>query len=308
MLLDIVPNHMAASPENDWWRDCAEWGAEAAHARHFDIDWRRRLTLPVLGAPLDEVIAAGDLKVAEDEDGRGLTLRYWETAYPLTPPSYRLLAEVDAAFAPLAYPAEEARPAAAAAFHDRMRETLARHDVAEALDRVSANPVFLGRVHDAQRYELTDWREARQSLSYRRFFEVTGLVGTRVEDPAVFDDVHRLTLELVRDGVVDGLRVDHVDGLSDPADYLRRLRGAVGPDTWIVVEKIIEGDERLPDWPVEGTTGYEFIAAMSDLLLSRPGTAELEAAYADLAAAPPPAQRRDSAKRHIVAHNFEGEL
>ena len=164
------------------------------------------------------------------------------------------------------------------------------------------------RLHGAQRYELTDWREARRSLSYRRFFEVTGLVGTRVEDARVFDDVHRLTLELVRDGHVDALRVDHVDGLSDPAAYLERLREAAGPDTWLVVEKIVEGDERLRDWPIEGTTGYEFIASMSDLLLSRPGAAELEAAYADLATAPPAAQRRDAAKRQIVAHNFEGEL
>ena len=308
LLLDIVPNHMAASPENAWWRDCTEWGAEAVHARHFDIDWRRRLTLPFLGAPVDEVIANGELEVTADAQGRGLNFRYWETEYPLTPPSYRLLAEADAAFAPLVYAAEEARPDAPEAFHARMREALAGDDYSEALSRVSSDHTLLRRLHGAQRYELTEWREARRNLSYRRFFEVTGLVGTRVEDARVFDDVHRLTLELVREGLVDGLRVDHVDGLSDPAGYLAQLREAIGPDRWLVVEKILEGDEQLPDWPVEGTTGYEFIASMSDLLLSRPGTAELEAAYAELASAPPAAQRRDAAKRQIVAHNFEGEL
>ena len=308
LMLDIVPNHMAASIENNWWRDCAEWGAEAAHARHFDIDWRRRLTLPILGAPVEDVISAGELAVAADAAGRGLTLRYWETAYPLTPPSYRLLAEADAAFAPLTYAADEARPDAAEAFHARMQETLAREDLGDALERVSKNAALISRLHGVQRYELTDWREARRNLSYRRFFEVTGLVGTRVEDARVFDDVHRLTLELVREGHVDALRVDHVDGLSDPFAYLQRLREAAGSETWLVVEKIIEGDERLREWPVEGTTGYEFIASMSDLLLSRPGVADLEAAYADLASAPPAAQRRDAAKRQIVVHNFEGEL
>ena len=308
LMLDIVPNHMAASPENHWWRDCAEWGAEAVHARHFDIDWRRRLTLPILGAPVEDVIAGGELVVSADEAGRGLSLRYWETAYPLTPSSYRLLAEADAAFAPLAYAADDARPDASDAFHARMREALSRDDLGDALDRVSKNAALISRLHGAQRYELTDWREARRSLSYRRFFEVAGLVGTRVEDPRVFDDVHRLTLELVRDGHVDALRVDHVDGLSDPAGYLKRLREVAGPDIWLVVEKIIEGDEKLRAWPVEGTTGYEFIAGMSDLLLARPGVAELEAAYAELASAPPAAQRRDAAKRQIVVHNFEGEL
>jgi (1->4)-alpha-D-glucan 1-alpha-D-glucosylmutase len=308
LLLDIVPNHMAASPENAWWRDCIEWGPAARQSGHFDIDWSRRLTLPVLGAPADEVIAAGEITVGTDPERRGLALLYWENAFPLTPPSYRLLAEAGAPLRSLTDAAEAARPEEAEAFHARMQEELAGGRYDTALRHISNDRALIARLHEAQPYVLTDWREARTNLSYRRFFEVTGLVGTRVEDQAVFDDVHRLTLDLVRGGQVDGLRVDHVDGLSDPAAYLGRLREAVGPDVWLVVEKIVEGDETLPDWPVEGTTGYEFIAAMSDLLLSRPGAAELEAAYAETSTAPPAAQRRDSAKRQIVVHNFEGEL
>jgi (1->4)-alpha-D-glucan 1-alpha-D-glucosylmutase len=308
LLLDIVPNHMAASPENAWWRDCIEWGPAARHSAHFDIDWSRRLTLPVLGAAVDEVIAAGELSVGVDPEGRGLALTYWDNAFPLTPPSYRLLAEAGAPLRSLTDAAEVAQPEEADAFHARMHGELAGGRYDTALRHISNDRALIARLHDAQPYALTDWREARTNLSYRRFFEVTGLVGTRVEDEAVFDDVHRLTLDLVRSGQVDGLRVDHVDGLSDPAAYLARLREAVGPDVWLVVEKIVEGDETLPDWPVEGTTGYEFIAAMSDLLLSRPGAAELEAAYAELSTAPPAAQRRDAAKRQIVVHNFEGEL
>ena len=204
LMLDIVPNHMAASPDNPWWRECAEWGAEAPHARHFDIDWRRRLTLPVLNAPVEEAIASGDLVVAVDAERRGLTFRHGETAYPLAPSSYRLLIDSDAAFAQLASIASDARPDMADAFHTQMREALGHLDLTRVLARVSTDAALVARLHDVQVYELMEWREARRTLSYRRFFEIAGLVGTRVEDPAVFDDVHRLTLDLVRGGHVDG--------------------------------------------------------------------------------------------------------
>src|SRR5690606_17930172 len=141
---------------------------------------------------------------------------------------------------------------------------------------------FIDRLHRRQPWELVFWKEARRNLSYRRFFEVTGLVGVRVEDPAVFDDVHRLTLELVHAGHVQGLRIDHVDGLADPGAYLRRLRAEVGPDVLLLVEKILGADERLPpDWPVEGTTGYEFIDALADVLPEAGGADFLSRVYED---------------------------
>lgn len=316
VLLDIVPNHMAASPENGWWRDAAEWGATARHARHFDVDWRRQLTLPVLGDDFDAVVAAGEIAVAFDPQGRGLVLAYHDHAYPLTPPSYALLAgaaPADHGLSDLAAIAARARPGEAEAFHDEMRAL--RRDPARAgaldaaLAAASRDAGLIGRLHAAQHWQFTNWRSARHTLSYRRFFEVTGLVGTRVEDPLVFDDAHRLTLDLLREGLVDGLRVDHVDGLTDPGGYLAQLRAAAGPEAWIVVEKILEGSEHLPPaWPVEGTTGYEFIAAMSDLLLPTAGAMALERAYAGVAETPPIAQRRHVAKQRIVTHNFEGEL
>lgn len=316
IMLDIVPNHMAASPENHWWRDVAEWGAQARHARHFDIDWSRRLTLPVLGEDFDDVLAAGEIAVSADAQGRGIVLAYHDHAYPLTPPSYALLAGADPAnhlLSELAATAARASPAHALAFHHEMRTLLARPDAAAALGddlaRASQDHALVARLHAAQPWQFTNWRQGRHDLSYRRFFEVTGLVGTRVEDAAVFEDVHRLTLDLLHDGLIDGLRVDHVDGLTDPHAYLTRLRAAAGQDTWVVVEKILDADEDLPaDWPVEGTTGYEFIASMSDLLLPASGAAALERAYASVAETPPIAQRRHVAKQRIVTHNFEGEL
>ncbi|MET8277776.1 malto-oligosyltrehalose synthase [Micromonospora sp. NPDC005174] len=121
-------------------------------------------------------------------------------------------------------------------------------------------------VHDRQHYELVSWRRGDAELTYRRFFAIAGLAGLRVEDPAVFAAVHELILRWAADGEVDGIRVDHPDGLRDPAGYLARLRAAA-PDAWLVVEKILEYGEELPDWPVDGTTGYDALAAVNGLFV-----------------------------------------
>ena len=307
LMIDIVPNHMAADPANPWWRDVCEWGQASRFARHFDIDWREPLTLPVLGQPFEEALDQGEIAVRADAKGRGLTLAYFEAAYPLAPRSYGLLADaLGGDLTDLADIADQADPAQADAFHAAMHDALGEMDAKTAL--AGADAALIARLHEAQPYRLTHWVEARRHLSYRRFFEVTGLVGVRVEDERVFEDVHRLILELVRSGVVDGLRVDHVDGLSDPAGYLRRLREAA-PEAWIVVEKITEGHERLPrDWPVEGTTGYEFIAAMDDLLVPPEGLSVLEDFYDGLSSDPGIAEQRDAIKRRTVTRAFEGEL
>ncbi|MEU5906932.1 malto-oligosyltrehalose synthase [Micromonospora sp. NPDC047467] len=121
-------------------------------------------------------------------------------------------------------------------------------------------------VHDRQHYELVSWRRGDAELTYRRFFAVSGLAGLRVEDPAVFAATHELILRWAAAGEVDGIRVDHPDGLRDPAGYLTRLREAA-PDAWLVVEKILEYGEELPDWPVDGTTGYDALAAVNGLFV-----------------------------------------
>ncbi|MFG2042053.1 malto-oligosyltrehalose synthase [Dactylosporangium sp. NPDC048998] len=123
------------------------------------------------------------------------------------------------------------------------------------------------QVHGRQHYRLVHWREGNERLNYRRFFAVTELAGVRVEDPAVFAATHAEILRWVREGLVDGIRVDHPDGLRDPGGYLARLRAAA-PDTWLVVEKILERGEPLPpQWPVDGTTGYDALAEVCGLFI-----------------------------------------
>lgn len=168
----------------------------------------------------------------------------------------------------------------------------------------------IAEIHEAQSWRLMSWREAPKQLSWRRFFEITGLVGVRVEDEAVFADTHRLILELVHAGVVDGLRIDHVDGLADPLAYLQRLHAATGPDCYITVEKILAKGEQLPpEWPVSGTTGYEFIASLAEVLVDDNNLSRLETIHAETLGAPVDTHEElRKAKGLMTDRNFEGEF
>lgn len=163
--------------------------------------------------------------------------------------------------------------AAQLAYHDLRLPLAAGTDVTAPVEEVLA----------AQHYRLYEWRHGETILNWRRFFAVNELAGVRVEDPAVFDKVHATVLDWIENGVVQGLRVDHIDGLADPAAYLRTLRWRLGPGRWLVVEKILESDESLPaDWPVQGTTGYEVNALLQAWQTHEPGYQRLRRAFAGL--------------------------
>lgn len=271
LILDIVPNHMSTSLENAWWRDVIEHGEKSRFARHFDIDWSRRLTLPFLGDDVEVALEKGELSVQRDPHTGKPALAYFDNYYPLTPDSW-----------------------------------VGREDDVLRL----RDPAELAQLHDQQPFRLTSWRDAPRDLSWRRFFEITGLVGVRVEDEAVFDDSHALILALVRSGAVDGLRIDHVDGLADPRGYLQRLRQQAGTDCYITVEKILGKGEHLPtDWPISGTTGYEFIASLSEVLVDDERIDALRQAYDEVMGQPVDMRAELRAARLLmVERNFEGEF
>ncbi len=160
-----------------------------------------------------------------------------------------------------------------------------------------------------QHYQLSDWRLAATELNWRRFFDVTSLIGIRVEDADVFDATHRLLLSLVADGLIDGLRVDHPDGLADPRGYLARLASQTG-NAWVVTEKILTGDEELPpDWRCAGTTGYDALGAVTGLFVDSAGAEPLTSTYARFTGG----QRRfapvaETAKREAATRTFAAEL
>lgn len=228
LVLDIVPNHMAAVPRHNraLWETLRE-GPGSPYARWFDIDWAAgggKVLLPVLAGRF------GDERERFRVDGE--VLRYGEQEFPL-------------------------------------RAGTAGLDLTELLD--------------AQHYRLGWWRLARTELNYRRFFTISDLIGLRVEDPEVFAATHGKILELVRDGVVDGLRIDHPDGLADPGSYLERLGEATG-GRWTVVEKILTGAEPLPaGWAVAGTTGYDALHRIDGLFTDPMGAAELLGRYREYA-------------------------
>jgi (1->4)-alpha-D-glucan 1-alpha-D-glucosylmutase len=264
IVLDVVPNHMAASGANPWWRAVLCGGREAREAALFDIDWSGggqcppgRVLLPILDRDVGEAIATGAVRLVENGEGE----------WALHAGDEKL---------PVAGPVERG---------DDIGAILAR-----------------------QVYVLAQWRPGVQP-NYRRFFDIDDLVGVRVEDPNVFDATHTLVLELVHSGAITGLRIDHVDGLTDPRAYLERLRAAVGPDVYLIVEKILTGDEELrAGWPVDGTTGYEAMAELDTLFVDPDGLRELDRWYRDVDGGRPFVEVEHAAKHDVVTGMFAGEL
>ncbi|HUG40097.1 MAG TPA: malto-oligosyltrehalose synthase [Longimicrobiales bacterium] len=303
-VLDIVPNHMAVTRENAWWWDLLRNGPASRFAHVFDVDWdppepklRNQVLLPILGDHYGRELEAG--RVALRHADGVFTLQYEDHVAPVAPRSLApvlaraagspALANADAdelAFLAraLARLPEAATPDAAerAARQrdleaiDRRLGTMAREvpGVAAALDAavasVNAEVDALDEVVSAQNYRLAYWRTAGQELDYRRFFDIHTLAGLRTEDLRVFEAVHARALEWVREGALDGLRVDHPDGLRRPAEYFRRLREAA-PEAWIVAEKILAPGEALRPWPVDGTTGYDALNAITAVFLDPAG-------------------------------------
>lgn len=280
LLLDIVPNHMAASPQNPWWADLLRHGQASPYASFFDIDWdppapdlRGRVLLPVLGAPFGEELEKGALQLALQEEG--FYVCYHEQAFPLSPETAALILP----------PPEAELPEDAAALRRASREVI--NAQLRRLNGTPGCPESFNRLEailSQQHYRLACWRLANSEINYRRFFDVSELVGVRVEDPTVFEATHRLLLRLAAEGSVTGFRIDHIDGLYDPYAYLHRLReklAALGLENfYLVVEKIRTGDEELPgDWPVAGTTGYDFLNAVNSLFVDERGLAHLEETY-----------------------------
>jgi (1->4)-alpha-D-glucan 1-alpha-D-glucosylmutase len=318
-ILDFVPNHMSASPRNPYWRDVLEWGEASDYAQFFDIDWSaRRLLVPALAHGYGQALAAGTFGLNFDASDGGLTFTYGDLKLPLTPPSYAQVlarahgeefAEWARRFA-LATPETSAELKAGLA--TAAQDAVTRKAIDEALAEIIKDTDALHELHEIQAWRLTHWRAARETLTYRRFFEIADLVGLKVESPRVFDELHARLGELIVEGGVNGLRLDHIDGLADPKNYLERLQKAFGETEplYLLVEKILGPDEELrDDWAVAGTTGYEFINALAGLLVDQRGEAAMTAAYADFL-------QEDvdyralvlDAKRRVLTRNLAGEL
>jgi len=308
-LMDVVPNHMAISAKgNRWWWDVLENGPSSRYASFFDVDWeppearlRNTILLPMLGEQYGKALRSGAIRlrrrrgvfevVCNDQElpaaPRSLASILREAATRANSDELALIADILHEL-PLPTTTDQAERVrrhrdrrVIGYWLDEMLSTDRR--LSDAIDQViaelnldySALHAFL----ESQNYRLAYWRAAERDLGYRRFFDINSLIGLRMEDAEVFAETHALTLDLLDRGAVAGLRIDHIDGLRNPEAYLRRLREAA-PAVWLVVEKILEEGERLPDsWPVDGTTGYDFMSLVDGLFIDAAAELELTATY-----------------------------
>ncbi len=289
LLLDVVPNHMSATAENPWWADLLESGRRSRYADWFDIDWSRsfeskggKVVLPVLGGEYESILESGELTLALEE--AGLAIRYHERVFPVDPATYDTVAKVcsNGRVRTLLerIAATARRPGADVS---RLKRLLWRMSRTDASARAALSVVIRRHAGDRlddligrQNYRLVHWHRAASEINYRRFFNITDLVCLRIEKPAVFAARHALLLRLVSSKDVSGVRIDHIDGLADPAGYLRRLRRRLGPGVWLLVEKILDAGEILPPgWPSEGTTGYDFLDHVTRLQVDPAGVRRL---------------------------------
>jgi (1->4)-alpha-D-glucan 1-alpha-D-glucosylmutase len=282
LLLDIVPNHMAASHENGWWVSVLENGRQSRYVHFFDVDWRQdKILLPILGRPYGEALESGEIRLRYDADGFYLT--YYDHRIPLAPDSYSLVlrnCELPEELRELV--AENSEVTNSRFLKDTLWRVYEQNaDFRQALDREVAdmNCDALDALLEAQKYRLAYWRMASETINYRRFFDVSDLIGVRVENPEVFEARNRRTLDLIAEGKVTGLRIDHIDGLYDPIGHMRKMQARLD-NVYIVVEKILSENERLPpDFPVSGTTGYEFADAVNALFVDSDGLQKLDLFY-----------------------------
>ncbi|MEN8516953.1 malto-oligosyltrehalose synthase [Burkholderia sp. RS02] len=333
VIVDIVPNHMGVGgSSNGWWNDVLEWGPASPYACCFDIDWHPpdaaldgKVLLPCLGTPYGDALTAGDIALGADPSTGRFFVACPGRQLPVAAATYadilRIANRSDLNTLAERFGAAPAHGSARlAAAHAALRDYAAAHGP-HAFDAVlrGADPrsarsrAWLHRLLERQHYRLAWWRTAADELNWRRFFDIATLAGIRIDDDAVFDAVHALPLRLYAAGYIDGVRVDHVDGLADPRAYCRRLHARLAAlrdeRPYVVVEKILAPGEALrDDWGVDGTTGYDFMNDVGALLHDPAGAAPLAAHWAAVSGSSRTfAQEALDGKRRVLMRQLAAE-
>jgi (1->4)-alpha-D-glucan 1-alpha-D-glucosylmutase len=326
LIVDFVPNHMGiAEAKNDWWLDVLENGPASPYAAFFDIDWHplkreleNKVLLPILGDQYGRILEKGELKLGFENGA--FFISYWETRLPVAPRTTRPLlqraleiarAEIDeeatiefeSILTALEYlPARVETSPERVAERVRERQVIRRRlntlcdsaptvcrAIEQAIVEIQGNHDALDELVTGQSYRLAYWRVAGEEINYRRFFDINSLAAIRMELPEVFDATHRFLFELVEAGAVTGVRIDHVDGLYHPRQYLETLQQRYAQSLglpedsrglYLLVEKILGVGEHLRrDWPVHGTTGYEFANEVNAVLIDQGAEKTLSETY-----------------------------
>lgn len=294
---DIVPNHQAFDTSNVWLRDVLERGINSTYAGYFDIDWDhpvygQKLMTPLLGEGLMECMENGSLSL--EFTSKGFFISYYTNRFPVNIESYPILISgcfddeynyVNAAISALLNNITTSVDHWNTMKDDLLKqlaEGLHKEKIIEKVNDINHDKTMLMDILKRQYYVLCHYAESHTQINYRRFFNVNGLICLRMEEEKVFDEYHRFTHSLYERGYIQGLRIDHIDGLKRPAEYIDRLRRLFGPDCYIIVEKILDTKEELPaGLDIQGTSGYEFLSYANQLITDNKGALELLKIYND---------------------------
>ncbi|MFJ4434253.1 malto-oligosyltrehalose synthase [Pseudomonas sp. NPDC089395] len=340
LILDTVSNHMAVGgADNPWWQSLLAWGRRSPYAEFFDIQWHSsdpllagQLLLPFLASEYGLALKHGEIPLQFDAQHGVLQIAHYDHRFPICPVDYGWILSLSPEPALQALAAhftalhEDAAPLSSA---QHLHAELARL-VAEGADLQSALRAFDSRSEDGfkrlhlllerQSYRLASWRTAADDINWRRFFDINELGGLRVERAVVFEATHAKLFELIERGLVDGLRIDHIDGLADPRGYCRKLRrrvtallgrrplSAAAEHFPIYVEKILGSDEHLHrDWLTDGTTGYEFMNQVSLLQHDPAGEAPLTELWSTVSERPEFAEEVRQARHLVLNASLAGD-
>jgi len=339
LILDFVPNHVGVHfADNPWWLDVLEWGENSSHAASFDIDWdllpyraRGGVLLPIIGSSYGEALEKGEIELRYDPAEGSFSAWYFEHRLPIAPERYseilrmivkeagaeatvagKALLDLASRYHGLRHPNRSEAPG----FKATLRGIAGSADiVARGLDAYRAGPgrsaqtSALHHLLERQHYKLGHWRLASSDINYRRFFDVNTLAGLRVEDADTFEAMHSLVKRLIAEDRLQGLRLDHIDGLRDPAQYFQRLRrlirdarGAGAKPFYLVIEKILGEGEPLASFSgVHGTTGYEWLNVITQALVDGNGLGPLDEIWRQISNQPPKLQPvLKAAKRRVL--------
>ena len=325
LILDFVPNHVGVHfADNPWWLDVLEWGEASPHAVSFDIDWellpyraRGGVLLPIIGSSYGQALERGEIELRYDANEGSFSAWYFEHRLPIAPDRYseilhtivketgaensaagKHILELASRYRGLRHPNRKEAPA----FKAEIRDIDGGAElIARGLSAYRAGPdrpaqtLSLHHLLERQHYKLGHWRLASSDINYRRFFDVNSLAGLRVEDAGTFNAAHRLVRKLIAEGKLQGLRLDHIDGLRDPVQYFHRLRrlirdaqGKTRKDFYVVVEKILGEHEDLhPFTGVHGTTGYEWLNIITRVLIDGKGLEPLDEVWRQISSQSP---------------------
>lgn len=298
---DIVPNHMAFHNANMWLMDVLENGRDSEFASFFDIDFDHpdfdgKIFLPFLGNSAEEIIEKGELKLSLKNEK--IVFDYFGFWFPVNKKTLIFTLK------------EEINPEIRKLAHKIEKNDLKHDQLAVILNVFNEDIARLKELLLYQHYKLYDWHEADKHLNYRRFFTISSLISLQMDNNTVFDHYHTFIKHLVDQKKIHGLRLDHIDGLRDPSEYIDRLRILTGDDVYIVVEKILEKDEKLYNqWPLQGSTGYDFLGIVNNLFTCKKNIPVLEKFYRKLTGL----KENTSdliylSKKEILFHSMQGDL